>query len=443
MKKPVKLLSSALVLSLVLGTLAGCGNASKTPENSSAGTTQSTATAKPADKKANLKFVIWDYNKAPEYKDLIDAFTKENPNITIEPADITAADYTNKTTIMLASGDDSDLIGVKAMPEYSSYVQKKQIIAIDDMIAKDKIDPASYAGMLDGLKLDGKTYALPYRSDFWVLFYNKDLFDKAKVAYPTNDMTWDQFRETAKKLTSGQGNDKVYGAYVHTWKSAVMNWGVADKKGTMVDGKYDFAKQYYQMFLGMQNEDKSILDLATAKTSSASYAGQFESGKVGMCLMGAWFVGTLITDKNAGKHNINWSMVSVPHNPGVQSGTTFGNVTPLAINSNSKNKEETWKFVKFVGSESGAKILAARGVMPAFRSQAVMDVYTSTKGFPAEGKDALKTSSVTIEFPPDKNGGAIDKALQEEHELIMIGKNSVDAGLAAMAKRVADIKAGN
>lgn len=440
MKKQLKFISSAVVLTLILGSFAGCGQSTKTASPSA---TSSAATTKPAEqKKVTLKYLTWDYNKSPELKDLIDGFNKENPNITVEPSDIAAADYPSKITVMLAGGDDSDVITIKDMPGYNGFIQKKQILAIDDQMSKDKIDTAAYSGMLDSMKVDSKIYGFPYRSDFWILYYNKDVFDKAKVSYPTNDMTWDQFRDTAKKLTSGQGNDKIYGAYVHTWKSAIMDWAVADKKGTLVDGKYDFVKPYYEMFLGMQNEDKSIMDLATAKTTSASYQGQFESGKVGMLLMGSWFVGSLITDKNNGKHNVNWGIVSVPHATGAKAGTTFGNLTPMSINANAKNKDEAWKFIKFAGSEAGAKVFAARGIMPAFRNQSVMDVYTGIKGFPTDGKTALNTSSVTIEFPADKDGAAIDKALQEEHELIMIGKNPIDAGLASMAKRVSDIRAG-
>ena len=39
-------------------------------------------------------------------------------------------------------------------------------------------------GGLSSYQVDGKSYAVPYRQDSWVLYYNKDLFDKAKVGYP-------------------------------------------------------------------------------------------------------------------------------------------------------------------------------------------------------------------------------------------------------------------
>jgi multiple sugar transport system substrate-binding protein len=428
MNKKAKLLTLIMTVAITATMFAGCGKKDDAKSNSS--TTQ---------KDVTLKFAVWDYAKTPEYKEIIDAFQAENPHIKVEALDIPATGYNEKLTIMLASGDTTDVIGLKDMPSYSNYSAKKQIISLNDYIEKDKVDLKAYQGITDNIKVDNNIYGLPYRSDYWMLYYNKDIFDKAKVAYPTNDMTWTQFRETAKKLTSGSGNSQVYGAYVHTWKSAVIDQAVADGKGTLTDGKYEFLKEAYNVFLPMQNDDKSIMPLGTAKSSSANYTGQFETAKAAMLPMGTWFTGTLLTDKKAGKHNVNWGVATLPHFDGAKAGSTFGNVTPIAINAASKNKDEAWKFVKFMGSEKAATILAKRGVMPAFRNEAVMNAYNSVEGLPTGTKDALKTSNVALEFPPNINGAAIDKILQEEHELIMINKNTVDAGIASMNKRVQEV----
>ena len=70
---------------------------------------------------------------------------------------------------------------------------------------------------------NGKQVALPFKSDYYVLYYNKDIFDAANVEYPSNDMTWDEWEEMCTKLTSGEGNNKVYGGYLlhgrHVWKT--------------------------------------------------------------------------------------------------------------------------------------------------------------------------------------------------------------------------------
>ncbi|MEN8906760.1 MAG: sugar ABC transporter substrate-binding protein [Clostridiales bacterium] len=394
---------------------------------------------KESNGKTVVKLAVWDYNLAQEYKEAIKEFESQNKDISIKVTDISSKEYTDKVTIMLAGGEDTDVIAIKDMPSYSGFVSKKQIMSLDDKISKDKIDIEPYKGILEDIKLDEKLYQLPYRSDIWILYYNKEIFDNAKESYPTNNLTFNKFQQISKNITSGKGNDKIYGTYIHTWKSCIMNWAVANGNETLIDGQYDFLKPAYDIFLKIQNEDKSALDYATAKTQNSNYLGQFESGKVGMLLMGSWFIGQLISDKKDGKHTIDWGIAKAPHFDNGEEGMTFGNITGLAINEKSSRKDEAWEFVKFMGTESGAECFAKRGVFPAYRTDNIMKTYLSVDGFPKDNEGALDTKSVKLEFPPSKNGAEIDKILQEEHELIMIGENKVDKGIDEMEKRVKEV----
>ena len=49
---------------------------------------------------------------------------------------------------------------------------------------------------------------------------------------------------------------------------------------------YAFLKPVYEMFLGMQNEDKSAMDYGTLKTGNVHYSGPFYKEQVAMELMG-------------------------------------------------------------------------------------------------------------------------------------------------------------
>jgi len=109
---------------------------------------------------------------------------------------------------MLAGGEDLDVFYAKDPTMYAGLVLRRQIMPIDDLVERDGLDLSAYGGVLDNIIVDGKLYGLPYRSDFWILFYNKDMFDEAGIPYPTNDWTWNDFRETALKLTSGEGPTK-------------------------------------------------------------------------------------------------------------------------------------------------------------------------------------------------------------------------------------------
>src|SRR4051812_44848538 len=231
-----------------------------------------TASTETKNGKITLKVTVWNYDTTPEFKALFEAYQKENPNVKIEPVDIEAAQYDQKLTTMLAGNDDSDVLTMKNLIGYSNYAYRGQL---KDMTAYAKsLDGEKYQGMLENMKDDnGKIYALPYRNDFWVLYYNKKLFDQAGVKYPEN-LTWDEYRETAKKLTSGSGDTKVYGAYNHVWRSITNATAAAQEVGkpnALIKGDYSFLTKMYKVFKGMQ-EDKSVLDYGTAKSTNTTYA---------------------------------------------------------------------------------------------------------------------------------------------------------------------------
>ncbi|MFP3380670.1 extracellular solute-binding protein, partial [Bacillus sp. SIMBA_069] len=75
-------------------------------------------------------------------------------------------------------------------------------------------------------KLDGRQYAIPYRLDGNVLFYNKDLFKAAGVADPDGSWTWDDYTAAAEKLKTGlkAAGSSALPAYLHTWNSQVQGF---------------------------------------------------------------------------------------------------------------------------------------------------------------------------------------------------------------------------
>ena len=437
-----------LVLSVILSA---CGSAATptqapvAPQAPAAATQAPAATEAPAAaateapaEPVTLKMTVWDLAKTPYWQAVVDAYQAEHPNVTIELVDISSAEYNDKTQVMLSGGDESDIITVKDIPTYSAMLTRNQIIPINDYVAKDGLDLSVYNGATDALTYEGKLYALPFRSDVWILYYNKDLFDKAGVAYPTNDMTWTQFDEIARKMTSGTGADKVYGAHFHTWRSTVELPTVQDGKNTVIATDYSFMKPMYDMVVSMQ-KDGIIMDYGTLKAGKIHYSGVFENQQAAMLPMGSWFIGTMIAAEQKGDVNFKWGIAKYPHPDGVAAGTTASTLTSLAINANSKNKDAAWDFIKFYSGVEGAKVIAGTGNLPAILNADTLKAFAAVPGVPAEAVDALQTVKVRIELPMDPNASAIDKVLSEEHDLIMTNSVSVDEGIAEMTTRAKEV----
>ena len=112
-----------------------------------------------------------------------------------------AGDYDQKVQTMLAGGTAPDIMMIAE--NYQVYAAKNQVIPLDDMIKANNINMQErYSEDIANLmKYDGKQYGLTDRAGAMILYYNKDLFDKAGVAYPTKGWTRDDLLNAAQKLT--------------------------------------------------------------------------------------------------------------------------------------------------------------------------------------------------------------------------------------------------
>jgi len=421
------MLLSALLLLLVFPAFSNGGQEESTMESESGMT--------------ELRMVAWDVNNTVYLQPLIDAYRAMNPDVSIELINVPANEYGDKLSIMLSGGDDVDIISVKDIPGYAGMVNRKQIIPLDSMISADNWDLEQYSGITDDISVDGSLYALPFRSDFWLMYYNKDIFDDAGLPYPDNDMTWDEYAELAKKVSaqSGEGVDHIYGGHHHTWRSTVQLGTVQDGKNSIISTDYSYMKPMYDRIIDLQ-QSQAIMDYASLKVGNIHYSSLFYNEQIAMLPMGSWFISTVISKHETGEATMDWGLTKFPHQPGAEAGTTAGTITSLAINKRSKNQEAAWDFIKFYCGPEGAKVLAETGNFPAIRNDEILEILSSKEGFPSDpaSTEALSTSKVRLELPLHPMVSVVEQILNEEHELIMTESVSVDEGIASMSERVSE-----
>ena len=67
---------------------------------------------------------------------------------------------------------------------------------LTDWIARD-LKADEYYGLDFNKDADGRYWGVPQGIQVGVLFYNKELFDKAGVAYPSDEWTWEDLKSSA------------------------------------------------------------------------------------------------------------------------------------------------------------------------------------------------------------------------------------------------------
>ncbi|SHJ05465.1 multiple sugar transport system substrate-binding protein [Clostridium cavendishii DSM 21758] len=408
-----KVLSLVLVASVATSLFVGCG---KKDDKGAAGSGPST-----------VKVMLWA-TEAKNQKAVIDQFNNENKDTKIEVVEAPDNEYPDKLTVTLASGNDVDVFGTNNVSTYADLATKKQCLDLGELIDKNKLDLKNYNGLTDDMKIDGKLYGLPVRKTAWALYYNKDLFDKAGVAYPKDDMTWVEFRNLAKQMTKGDGADKTWGTFIQTWDN-LYQLSALQKGKTIFSEDLKAQKESIQ-FLNDLYKDGSASNWGTNKSTSAHYRAAFEKGNIAMMPMGDFLAGSLISDKAAGKHNVNWDVVSLPHPEGVAAKTTFGTATPMSINAKTKNKDAAWKVLSYLTGEKGAINSAKLGILPGYINDEVNKVYGSAEGTPAGVAKTFLNQKVVPELPVGKNVKSTLKVFYEQSELYYIGKNDLDTTMS-------------
>jgi multiple sugar transport system substrate-binding protein len=380
-----------------------------------------------------LTVSAWNLDKTPEFNALFKAFEAAHPNVTIQPVEILADDYPEKVATMLAGGDTTDVLTMKNVIDYARYANRGQLLDLTDFVGELETD--KIAGM-EPFDIDGKYAAVPYRQDFWVLYYNKALFDAAGLPYPDH-LTWAQYSELAKKLTTGTTADgqKVYGTYHHIWRSVVQATAAAQTGGDQLSGDYGFFKNQYELALDLQNAG-AALDFGTAKTQKVNYRSMFETGQTAMMPMGTWYIASIKAAIEGGTSSVQWGMAPLPQLSAGGETATFGSPTAFAVNEKAKNVEVAKEFIRFATGEEGAKVLAGIGVVPAYSSDAVTAAFTALPGDELSKTTFTENKKVALEMPVSEVTSDIDTILNEEHELIMSGQKSIDDGIRDAGDRV-------
>lgn len=346
-----------------------------------------------------LSIYLWDN----EYAALaaVEAYQAKYPDVKIDLNITPFLDYQTKLFTSLAGGETMDVFFMREGNVFKTYVNKGLCRNLDDLIAASGFDMSPYANYLDQISVNGSYYGIPYRGGGYHLYYNKALFDQAGVPYPDmyDSYTWDEFREVAKQLTSGEGADKVYGVYMMGWPwmqmFSAMQAGVKIVDDDLkVDLDCQAVRDALTWYYNTCVMDESQITPAEATATNASITPLFVAGHTAMILGGDYMGGNLRNNMESGAIGFEWGMARVPCDEGVEYATHSA-VTNACINSKAKNPELAFHFLSFLGGEEGQMAIAAAGSKPAMTSDAIKATW-------AENVKVYTDEMVDLYFEPVK-----------------------------------------
>jgi multiple sugar transport system substrate-binding protein len=360
-----KLQPKSWLIAMSLALLAGCMGGPDEPM---------TGEPKPPEKSPENELFIYTtypafYAKEEVFEKQIGQFIKKKfPDITIKHVhwDNPGRQYKD----LIAAGTIPDLIFDNSRMNVQRYIIDNDLhYDINDLIKKHnfdtgKLNPALVA-QIRNLTPEGKMYGLPFNNNDFVLFYNKDIFDKFGVDYPTDGMTYDEIYELAKKLTRVEGEI--------TYKGFSQN-----------PGHYMNYNQLSQSPLSL-TEDKASLNTPEWKKLVDNMrrfydipANQFDTVETfatkGNIAMAVATVDHIVSFQEQNK-NLNFDIVSVPSFSEAPNTRYQPNVYSMYISKQSTKKDLAFQVMAAILSEEHQVELAKEGVIVPMESQAVKEAF--------------------------------------------------------------------
>ena len=364
MKKFFKLSLFAVLMLLVL---VACNNADETDEPSDTGNAVTEAGSDsddpteepaPADQ-VTIRLGTWETGNGLDIKQQIaDDFMELHPHIEVIIESVPDG-FGERLLTQLAANDAPDLFqigdgdiarfqGRGAFADLMPFINGDNPMNLDDF----------YGPMLEIGRIGDGIYTLPKDFSTMAVFYNRAMFDEAGLDYPTNDWTWDDFRELAAALTT----EDRWGAQILSgvrWTLPMIyshGGDVISQDGETVLGYMDSEGTIAALELlnELINVDQSIP--STVELEAFQGVNLFLSEQVAMIATGIWPANVYL------EAGLDFGTVMLPAGPQGHYGTIA--YAGYGMWADSPNQEEAWLFLNYLTTEG--QHLMAQHALTAF-----------------------------------------------------------------------------
>ncbi|QBE94576.1 ABC transporter substrate-binding protein [Blautia producta] len=357
----MKMKSISLVMAGILAAsaLAGCGNQSQASEGKGSETAET------------KKLVVWGGVPGEDGPDkIVEDWNKQHPEVQAEYVRFVNDDTGNtKLDTALQSGEQIDIFFTYSPDLMVKRASSGMLEDLENLGAKEFVDENILGGEESFLRVNNKIYGIPTVTEPTGIMINKDMLDAKGITIPEN-WTISDYEEVARQLTGEVDGKKVYGCNVY-WGGGPLSIAKSILGGDEFyksDTETNFDAKEYQIntkFKAMMDEGIAMPyeEIFSRKLDVYSHPA-FLSGEIAMMPFSAWML-RYVNDKENFPHDFVTTFAPFPStDDGTPNPYQSENNNTICMNSQSKNKEEAWEFIKFwitEGSRDIAKMPAWSG----------------------------------------------------------------------------------
>jgi multiple sugar transport system substrate-binding protein len=359
-------------------------------------------TAAPAAK-GNIVFGSYTWDAfTPILNALVASFEAAHPEISVETQFAAYNEHWQKVQTQIAAGTPPD-VGVASAGFIADFGSKGLLEPLEPYIERDGLDLSRYwPATLDqwrvepGAKLTGAGPLLCLPNDISnnsCFVYNKTMFDKAGIAYPTDAWTWHDVREAALALTKDTGDPTTtewglgpMNVADGDWNVIIWQWGgpmEINEEYTECTLKDPTSMEALQWVYDLYHTDKVMPTLPFQEGVEP-----FLTGRIGMITCGSWVPTAFV-----GVKEFEWEVANWPRSPFTDERIVHVNPDAFTMYKGSANPDAGWEFLKYITApdEAGTVLFASRfSNIPAVMELASSDIYLGQPGLPASYINLVK-----------------------------------------------------
>lgn len=409
--KVKKLFAVLLAGTLSASLIAGCGSNNDSESNGGG-----SASGGNGELSREITFSTWgSLDEKNVNEEVIKAFEEKYPGTKIN-LEFIPEKYREKIDTMFLGGNAPDVI--YGHPHFfAAWAEQGLIMDLSERYEADNdfyMDDKFATNMYKSFQYDDKNIATINGHDTFLMYYNKDIYDEAGVSYPTDDWTWDDWLDAAKKVTktASDGSTQyatVFNAeapatffpYIYSFGGDVFDDMDAPTKVVFNSPETVEALTFIQDIIHVHHVAPDYQD-------SDLTGGAFDTGRVAMDIDGSW--------APASRRNITefkWDMANIPLKEGKERRTS-AYYAGYAVNAQTKNPDLAYAFAKFFQEDEGQQILSQLGLITVINKEiASLDENLIGEGLPEH--HALRVSSIDYAT----NGYAMLSNFEEMMEKVM------------------------
>jgi multiple sugar transport system substrate-binding protein len=390
-----------------------------------------------SDKTVVTFSVFGDPAELAAYQSLVEAFETSHSEIDIELRHIPSqSEYRQRLAADFSGGSPSNVMLLNYR-RFATFAAQGGLQPLGPYLARSsRIKEADFfAATIEAFYLKGELWCIPQNLSSLVVYYNRDLFDAAGVAYPTNDWSQDDFLEKARALSldlDRDGNIDQYGAGIspNLFRLAPFIWQngaqLVDDPANPTRLALDTpeALAAFQWFVDLQIKEH-VVPGALAESAETSES-RFLNGRLAMYFNSRRGVPMYRTITG-----FAWDVAPLPH--GSQAaGILHSDAYCMAATT--KDKEAAWKFIEFANSVTGQSIVAASGrTVPSLLAVAESPSFLDPDQPPANSRVFIDTAPIIRRVPVMTTWAGIEETTSKEIERAFYGQVSVrEAAQAAI-----------